>query len=211
MKIDIWSDFACPFCYIGKRNLENALEEFNSQGDIEIVFHSFQLDPDAKQGIKFDSVASLSEKYGIPIEEAQKMIDRIVKMAKNVGLEYNYDKVVHTNTFNAHRLVQYGKTIDRDDELVERLFKAYFIDGLDIGDIEVLGDLSQEIGLNREEILDILNSERYVSDVEDDKRLSQQLGINSVPFFVIENKIAIPGAQPPETFIQVLKEASEES
>ena len=206
MKIDIWSDFACPFCYIGKRNLEKALEELNLLEKVEIIFHSFQLDPDAKKENPENSVTSLSNKYGITKEEAQKMIDRIVRMAKAVGLEYDYDKLIQTNTFDAHKLVQYGKEINKDNKLIERLFKAYFIDGLDIGDIEVLGDLGEEVGLHRDKVLNVLNSQEYALKVEEDKELAQKLEISSVPFFVIDNKTAIPGAQPPETFIEVIKE-----
>lgn len=211
MRIDIWSDFACPFCYIGKRNLEIALKELDLLGEVDIVFCSFQLDPHAEKSSQSDPVTSLSEKYGTTKEEAQRMIDRIVRMASDVGLEYDYENMIQTNTLDAHRLVHYGQKLGRDKEIMERLFKAHFIDGLDIGDISVLGDLSQEVGLDRQEVLNMLNSEEYIDRVEDDRRLSQQLGISSVPFFVIDNKVAVPGAQPPETFIQVLKEAKEES
>ncbi len=211
MKIDIWSDFACPFCYIGKRNLEKALKELGLAEEVEIIFHSFQLDPDAKKENPENSVTSLSNKYGITKEEAQKMIDRIVRMAKAVGLEYDYDKLIQTNTFDAHKLVQYGKEINKDNKLIERLFKAYFIDGLDIGDIEVLGDLGEEVGLHRDKVLNVLNSQEYALKVEEDKELAQKLEISSVPFFVIDNKTAIPGAQPPETFIEVIKEINKKS
>lgn len=151
-------------------------------------------------------MTSLSNKYGITKEEAQKMIDRIVRMAKAVGLEYDYDKLIQTNTFDAHKLVQYGKEINKDNKLIERLFKAYFIDGLDIGDMEVLQDLGEEVGLHRDKVLNVLNSQEYALKVEEDKELAQKLEISSVPFFVIDNKTAIPGAQPPETFIELIKE-----
>lgn len=211
MRIDIWSDFACPFCYIGKRNLEIALRELDLLGEVDIVFCSFQLDPHAEKSSQSDPVTSLSEKYGTTREEAQKMIDRVVNMAKDVGLEFNYENMIQTNTLDAHRLVHYGNESGKDNRVMERLFKAHFIDGLDIGDIDVLADIGQEVGLDRKETLSVLSSDRYTSNVEDDRRSSQQLGISSVPFFVIDNKVAVPGAQPPETFIQVLKEASEES
>lgn len=206
MRIDIWSDFACPFCYIGKRNLERALEELNPSQEVEIVFHSFQLDPNAKKGSQANSVSNLAEKYGTSKEEAQMMIDRVVDMAKDVGLNYNYDKVVETNTFDAHRLVHYAREEKKDGEITERLLKAYFIDGLDIGDINVLGEIAKELGLNKEEVIKVLNSEEYASNVEEDRRRSQQLGITSVPFFVFNNKTAIPGAQPSDVFLEVLKE-----
>lgn len=209
MRIDIWSDFACPFCYIGKRNLEKALEEFDSSEDIEIVFHSFQLDPNAQKGNKSNMVSDLSEKYGTSKEEAQKMIDRIVSMAKDVGLNYNYDKVIGTNTFDAHKLVHYSEEKNKDKEMVERLLKAYFIDGLDIGDSGTLSELAEEVGLDKREALESLENDKYRSKVEEDRYLSQQLGITSVPFFVINNKTAIPGAQPSDVFLQALNETKE--
>lgn len=209
MRIDIWSDFACPFCYIGKRNLEKALEELNTSEEVEIVFHSFQLDPNAERENQSNTVSSLAEKYGISKEEAQKMIDRIVNMAKDVGLNYNYDKIIGTNTLDAHKLVHYAKEENKDEEIIERLFKAYFIEGLDIGDTQVLGKLGEEVGLNREKALEALNSDEYKLKVDEDRYLSQQLGISSVPFFVINNKTAIPGAQPSNVFLQVFKELEE--
>lgn len=209
MRIDIWSDFACPFCYIGKRNLEKALEELNTSEEVEIVFHSFQLDPNAERENQSNTVSSLAEKYGTSKEEAQKMIDRIVNMAKDVGLNYNYDKIIGTNTLDAHKLVHYAKEENKDEEIIERLFKAYFIEGLDIGDTQVLGKLGEEVGLNREKALEALNSDEYKLKVDEDRYLSQQLGISSVPFFVINNKTAIPGAQPSNVFLQVFKELEE--
>ena len=149
MKIDIWSDFACPFCYIGKRNLESALKEFDSQDVVELVFHSYQLDPNAKKGGQINPVDELAKKYGTSRERAQEMIDRVVNMAKDVGLNYNYDKLISTNTLDAHRLSHYAKKENKDRELVEELFKAHFIEGLDIGDLEVLAELGARVELDR--------------------------------------------------------------
>lgn len=209
MKIDIWSDFACPFCYIGKRNLEKALKKLKILEKVEIVFHSFQLDADAKNSNQSNSLEILSKKYKITKEEAQKIIDRIVNMAKDVGLNYNYDNVIETNTFNAHRLVHYAEKENKDAEIIERLFKAYFVDGLDIGNIETLGKISKEIGLDKERVLKMLNEDRYSSKVNADKDLAKELGITSIPFFVINEKTAIPGAQSSNVFFKVLNEMEE--
>lgn len=206
LRIDIWSDFACPFCYIGKRNLEKALEELEIVGKVDIVFHSFQLDPDAKKDNQSSILEILSKKYKIDKDESQRMIDRVVDMAKDVGLNYNYDKVVETNTFDAHRLVHYAKEENKDEEIIERLFKAYFIEGLDIGDIETLARISKESGLDREGAMEVLGKGGYSAKVNSDKDLAKELGITSVPFFVINNKTAIPGAQSSHVFLKVLDE-----
>ena len=207
MKIDIWSDFACPFCYIGKKNLEIALKEYNTSEEIDIVFRSFQLDPYAEKGNRSDVVTSLAQKYGTTKEQAQEMIDKIVEMAKGVGLEYNYKNMIQTNTLDAHRLVQYAKKLNRDKELIEALFKAHFVEGLDIGDTDVLVKLSQDAGLDGNEVINLLNTDKYINYVEEEMKLAEQLEITSVPFFIIDGKYALSGAQPPEVFLQALKQA----
>ncbi|NLY45556.1 MAG: DsbA family oxidoreductase [Tissierella sp.] len=209
MKIDIWSDIACPFCYIGKRNLELALKDFESEDGVEIVFHSFQLDPNAKKEGKKDSVEQLAGKYGSTIEQAQQMIDRVVSMAKDVGLNYNYDAIINTNTLDAHRLTHYAKKFNKDREIVEELFKAHFIEGLDIGDIDVLANLGNRVGMDSEEIVKVLKSDEFNSEVDTDKYMATQYEISSVPFFIFNNKYAISGAQPPQAFLETLKTASE--
>lgn len=209
MKIDMWSDFACPFCYIGKRNLERALSEFDYSGEIDLVYHSYQLDPNAKKEGKKDSVEGLANKYGSTRDQAQQMIDRVVNMAKDIGLNYNYDDIINTNTLDAHRLSHYARKLNKDKEVVEELFKSHFIDGLDIGDIEELGEIGQRAGLNKEEVIEALNSEDYHSEVESDRYMASQYEISSVPFFIFNNKYAISGAQPVEAFLQTLKKASE--
>ena len=203
MKIDIWSDFACPFCYIGKRNMENALKEY--EGEVEIEFHSFQLDPNAKRS---DTKASesLAKKYGRSVEEGQEMIDRVVNMAKDVGLNYNYDDLIETNTLKAHKLLQYAKGQGKANDIKEELFKAHFIDAKDISDDQVLIDIGLDLGLDQGEILQALNSEKYQAMVETDRYEAQQLEITSVPFFIIDNKKALQGAQPKEAFLQVFAE-----
>lgn len=203
MKIDIWSDFACPFCYIGKRNMENALKEY--EGEVEIEFHSFQLDPNAKRS-ETKASESLAKKYGTSNEEGQKMIDRVVEMAKGVGLNYNYDELIENNTLKAHNLLQFSKEEGKDKEIKEEVFKAHFIDGKDIGDEDVLVDIAKSVGLDEEKSREALTSEVYESKVTLDRYTAQQLEITSVPFFIIDNKKAIQGAQPKEVFLKVFNE-----
>lgn len=203
MKIDVWSDFACPFCYIGKRNMENALEEYD--GEVEIEFHSFQLDPNAKRRDTKPS-ESLANKYGTSKEEGQKMIDRVVEMAKSVGLNYNYDDIIENNTLKAHNLLQFSKEEGKDKEIKEEVFKAHFMNGKDIGDEDVLVEIAKSVGLDEEKSREALNSEVYESKVTLDRYTAQQLEITSVPFFIIDNKKAIQGAQPKEAFLQVFNE-----
>ena len=207
MRIDIWSDYACPFCYIGKRKLEKALEEFKGKEDIEIIWRSFQLDPTAKDSTDIDMVSGLAKKYNMSIEKAQEMIDQMNNMAKEVGLNYNFKDMIETNTMKAHRLAIYAKEFDLMGEMNERLLKAHFIDGINIGDIEVLGNLAEEVGLNKEDVINMLNSDKFIKEVEMDRYEAQQLEINSVPFFVFDNKYGVQGAQPTEAFIDVLKKA----
>lgn len=209
MKIDIWSDIACPFCYIGKRNLELALKNFESEDEVEIIYHSYQLDPNAKKEGKRDSVEDLANKYGSSMEKAQQMVDRVISMAKDVGLHYNYDAIVNTNTLDAHRLSHYAKKFNKDKEIVEELFRAHFIEGLDIGDIDVLGKLGDRVGLDSEDIKNVLKSEEFISEVDTDKYMASQYEITSVPFFIFNDKYAISGAQPPEAFLDTMKKASE--
>ena len=208
MIIDVWSDIACPFCYIGKRNLESALEEFGSE-EIEVVYHSFQLDPYAKKEGKRNSVEDLANKYGSTLEQAQKMIDNVIAMGKDVGIHYNYDEVISTNTMNAHRLTHYAKKFNKGEEVVEELFKAHFIDGLDVGDIEDLAKIGARVGLDSQEIIKVLKSKEYISEVETDMYLAKQYEIGSVPFFIFNKKYAIQGAQPPVSLVDAMKQSSE--
>lgn len=205
MRIDIWSDYACPFCYIGKRKLEKALEEFKGKEDIEIVWRSFQLDPNAKDSTDMDMVSGLAKKYNMSKDKAQEMIDQMNNMAKEVGLNYNFKDMIETNTMKAHRLATYAKEFDLMGDMNERLLKAHFIDAINIGDIEVLGDLAEEVGMNKEDVINMLNGDKFIKEVEMDRYEAQQLEINSVPFFVFDNKYAVQGAQSTEAFIDVLK------
>lgn len=210
MKIEVWSDFVCPFCYMGKRRLEAALNNFENKDEVELVFKSFELDPNAKKKYDKNIDELIAQKYGITIEQAKASNDQIVSQAKSVGLNYNFDSLIPTNSFDAHRLIHYAKSEGKMNELAERIFKGYFVDSVNISDHKVLADLASEVGLNREKTLNILKSDKYGAEVRNDEKSASELGINSVPYFVFNNKYAVSGAQPTELFLEVLNKVKKE-
>ncbi|RUS45714.1 DsbA family oxidoreductase [Cohnella sp. AR92] len=211
MKIEVWSDFACPFCYIGKRRLEGALEQFGHGGDIEVQFRSFELDPNAKRDVDYNVNEMLAKKYGMTVEQAAANNRSLTEQAKAIGLDYHMDKSILTNSFDAHRLTHYAAQFGKREEMAERLFKAYFTDGLHIGDHETLAGLAVEIGLDREGALAALKNDEFSSEVREDEQLAAQFGVRGVPFFVLDRKYAVSGAQPTEVFLQALEKAYSES
>lgn len=209
MKVDVWSDIMCPFCYIGKRHYETAIKQFPHSDQIEIVWHSFQLDPtipmeSTKQQNVFEYLA---ERKGINLEHLLKMNEGVQQMAKSAGLEFNMDKAVVANSFNAHRVIQMAKTKGMGDEAEESLFRAYFIDGKDFGSRAVLAELGESIGLTDIDILEALTNDDYSYSVNQDIQEAQNLGIRGVPFFIFNRKHAISGAQPVEVFLQTLEKS----
>ena len=213
MKVEIWSDIMCPFCYIGKRNFEAALKEFEAKDEIEIEWKSFQLDPTIPKSFekKVSTYEYLAERKGMPVERSKEMHDNIVETARKVGLTYNFDKSVVANSFDAHKLIQLAKTKGIGDAAEESLFKAYFTDGKDMSDHSTLVQLGKEIGLNEEEITVALASKEFDTKVNFDISEGSQLGVTGVPFFVFDRKYAVSGAQPIETFLNALKQSLEES
>jgi len=210
MKVEIWSDFACPFCYIGKRRLEAALSQFSHKDKVETVFRSFELDPQAERDTHLSIYEILGAKYGMPVEKAKGMTENVAQQAKEVGLEYHFDTLISTNTFDAHRLAHYANANGKMTEMVERLLKAFFTDSLHVGDHQVLAQLAAEIGLDQEKTLAMLAGDDYADQVQADKQKGAQLGITGVPFFVFNDKYAVSGAQPGEVFVNVLNKVWEE-
>ena len=212
MKVEIWSDIMCPFCYIGKRNFEKALSDFSDSGSIDVEWHSFQLDPaiPKNQEMKQNVYQYLADTKGISYEKSAKMHDTLIQSAKNAGLEYNFDKAIVANSFDAHKMIQLAKLHGLGDQAEERLFHAYFTEGKDFGNHEVLVGLGMDIGLQENEIRAALDSEDFSKKVESDIKEAEALGIRSVPFFVFDRKYAISGAQPPEHFKQVLETSMKE-
>ena len=206
MRIQYWSDYACPYCYIGETNLRHALDELG----VSYVFEmkAFELNPYAKKSAGGDIVAMFAAKYQLNLEDAQKRVDSINEMARAAGLEFDYAKVFHTNTFDAHRLtkmaMEKGGTA-MADQMAERLYKAYFAEGVDVGDQEVLVKLGTEAGLDAADIRAMLEGKDYSDQVSLVERQAQMNRISSVPCFVIEDTVAIPGAMPKEQFMEVIK------
>jgi len=207
MKVEVWSDFACPFCYIGKRRLEAALERFPHRDEVEVVYHSFELDPAAEKNTDFDIHTMLARKYGMSREQAKQMNDNVAQQAKSVGLTYNMDTIVPTNTFDAHRLAQYAADHGKGVEMTERLLKAYFTDTVNLSDREVLADLAVEVGFERETVVALLDGDEYTNKVRSDEQEASALGIRGVPFFVLDRKYGVSGAQQTEVFTQALEKA----
>lgn len=210
LKIQIWSDIMCPFCYIGKRRLENAIDQFGHQDSIEIEWKSFQLDPNfiASEG---DNLAEhLAEKYRKDQEWALESLKNTAQTAANSGLEFHFEKVTMANSFNAHRLLHLAKQQQLGSELKELLFKAYFTDGKDVNDTETLKELAIKAGLEAQTIDSVLTSDAFDKEVQQDILRAQQIGVQGVPFFVFDNKYAVSGAQYEQTFLNVLEKVWEE-
>lgn len=202
MKIEIWADYACPFCYIGKTTLEQALEQ-TGLNNVEVVYKAFQLDPNAPKESNENTITHLAHKYGVSIREAQGMVENVIQHGKRVGLDLNFEKVNQTNTFDAHRLTKLAQSLNLDSELNRRLYKAYFTEGINLASLDELNKISMELGIDSNEVL---NSDRYEKEVKRDIEEAYRKGINAVPYFLIDGKTAIKGAQPLERFIQILNQ-----
>ncbi len=209
MKIEIWSDVMCPFCYIGKRNIEKALQSFDAKNKIEIEWKSFQLDPSIPQSFekKIDAITYLAERKGISYEQSKEMHLNVVSSGEKVGLKFDFENAIVANSFNAHKLIQFAKTKNKGNEVEEHLFKAYFTEGKDINDIAFLISIGEKIGLNEQETNDIFSNEAYALNVKKDIQEAREIGVTGVPFFVFDGKYAISGAQPVETFINALNKS----
>jgi predicted DsbA family dithiol-disulfide isomerase len=209
MKIEIWSDYVCPFCYIGKRRLELALDEFEHRDQVEIEFKCYELDPNAEVKPNQNIHEYLASSKGLPLEYAKKMNENVGRQAASVGLTYNFDTMQHTNTFDAHRVAKYAETRRLGTELTEKLLHAYFTDSELISDPDTLKRLAIEVGLDGEEVERILNTKRYSNRVREDEDLARQIGVQGVPFFVFNEKYAVSGAQTQDIFAQVLQKVWE--
>jgi predicted DsbA family dithiol-disulfide isomerase len=209
MKVEIWSDVMCPFCYIGKRRFENALAQFENKDEVEIVWRSFQLNPTLQTDPSKNTIEHLAESKGWDMDYTRKTTDYVVNMAKELGLNYDFEKAIVANSFKAHRLLHLAKQNQVQNECEEKLFEAYFIHGKNIDDNDVLLELGLSLGIDLDSILDMLSSDAFASDVESDIYQAQQIGVQGVPFFVFDNKYAISGAQQSETFLAALYKAKQ--
>lgn len=207
MNVEIWSDVMCPFCYIGKRKFEAALAQFPQRDQVQVTWKSFQLNPNQKTEPNRSINDYLADVKGWSLEQAKAMNDRVTDMAREVGLDYNLDRAVVANSFDAHRLIQLAKTQGLGDAMEERLFKAYFTEGLNTADHATLLQLGTEIGLPAELVSQVLASDQFADAVRQDIYESQQVGVRGVPFFVLNQRYAVSGAQAPETFLGALDTA----
>lgn len=205
MKIDIWSDYSCPFCYIGERKLALALEKTGMKEEVEIVFHSFELDPNAKKSYDESIYQLIAKKYGMSIEQAIAANNNIINAAKAVGLAFNFDKLQPTNTFDAHRLSHYAMDQGKLKAYTEAVMKSYFTDSLNISDFGVLTAIAGEVGLDRAEALRILESSAFTDEVRQDEDNAHSRQINGVPYFLFNGKESISGAQAVDTFVAVIE------
>lgn len=210
MKVEIWSDVMCPFCYIGKRKFEDALSQFPDKEQVEVVWKSFELNPELVTNPQKKVAEYLAENKGWTLEYTQQMQAHVVNMAKEVGLHYDFDNVVMANSFDAHRLIQLAKTKGKGDAAEERLFKAYFTEGKNTADHDTLLQLGTEIGLDEQEVKNMLAGSDYADAVQRDEYEARQIGVRGVPYFVFNDKYAVSGAQPSETFLGALTQSFSE-
>jgi predicted DsbA family dithiol-disulfide isomerase len=212
LRIDIWSDIACPWCYVGKRRLEAALERFPERDEVEVVWHAFELDPSAplERDRSVSHAERLAKKYGMSVAQAQAQSARLTNIAKEDGLEFNFDRLRSGNTFDAHRLVHLAGERGLQDAVKERFLRAYMTEGEAIGDKQVLQRLAVEAGLDADEVRHVLASDALAAEVRADEQEAQALGISGVPFFVFDGRLAVSGAQPADVFLGALGQAFRE-
>jgi predicted DsbA family dithiol-disulfide isomerase len=209
LTVEIWSDVVCPWCYVGKRRFEHALERFAHAGDVELTWRSFQLDPSAPPERHHSSAEHLAAKYGMSVEQAQEMNAQMTELAAGEGLEYHLDRTRGGNSFDAHRLIHLAAASGLQDAMKERLMRAYFTEGEPVGDADTLVKLATEVGLDGEQARATLDTEAFADAVHADEELAARIGIRGVPFFVLDRRFGVSGAQPSELLLQALDKAWE--
>lgn len=208
IKVDVWSDVACPWCFIGKRKLEAGIEQFG--GDVEVEFHSFELSPDTPDDFVGSTVEFLSERKGMPVDQVKQMLERVTGIAASVGLSFDFDAVKHTKTLRAHELLHFAKSQGKQLELKERLMSAYFEQGRVVSDVDELVTLAAEVGLDAGEARTALTNRTFGDAVQADIAQAREYGIQGVPFFVVNGKYGISGAQEASTFAAALEQVRDE-
>ncbi|MET0792382.1 MAG: DsbA family oxidoreductase [Polyangiaceae bacterium] len=209
LRIDVWSDIACPWCFVGKRRLEGALERFPHAEQVEVVWHSFELDSSAPREV--DTTQShaerLAKKYGMSVAQAQSRTEQLQQTARTAGIEFDFEHIRPGNTFDAHRLVHLAEKLGLQGVMKERFLLAYLSEGEAIGDPRVLQRLAVQAGLPAAEVERVLASDAYAAEVRSDEQQARELGINGVPFFVFDQRLAASGAQPVEVLLGALNQA----
>ena len=207
MKLEIWSDIACPWCYVGKRRLETALATFPHRDALDITWRSFELDPNAPARHDTPHAELLATKYRMPVTQAQGMLESMTATGVAEGIEFRFDRTISGNTFDAHRLIHFAATKGLRAPMVDRLFAAYFTDGEAMGDHEALVRIAAGLGLDPDEVRAMLESDAHAADVRGDEMLAQQYGISGVPFFAIDGRYGVSGAQPATVLAEALQQA----
>ncbi len=207
MRVEIWSDMVCPWCFIGKRRFAAALSRFEHREAVAVEWRSFELDPQAARGSDESLEVLLARKYGVSLDRARAMNARVTALAAQAGLEFRLDRAHPANTFDAHRLAHFAGTQGRRAQMTERLFRAYFQEGEDLGDREVLLRLAREMDLDAEAAHTALGGETFADAVRDEERRAAEFGIQGVPYFALDEHFGISGAQPADQFLAVLREA----
>jgi predicted DsbA family dithiol-disulfide isomerase len=211
MQVEIWSDVVCPWCYLGKRHFERALEAFDHRDAVEVTYRSFELDPTAERVGTTPTIERLATKYGMTVAEATQAQRQMEQRAAEDGLEFHMDGLVSGNTRDAHRLLHLAQARHRQAELVERLHRAYFTEQASIFDHSSLTELAVDVGLDRDEVSRVLASDEYGDAVDADEATARSLGATGVPFFVIDRRYGISGAQPAEGILETLNQAWDEA
>ncbi|KIC62916.1 DsbA family oxidoreductase [Chryseobacterium taiwanense] len=211
MKIEIWSDVMCPFCYIGKNNFEQALAKLPFKDEVKVEWKSFQLDPTLDPKETKNTIEYFKEKKGFPEAQAQQMIGQVAQMGKGAGIDFNFEKALITNTFSAHKLLHLAKKYNKANEMEEALFIAHFIDGKNVGDLETLVSLAETLGIDKEEAKQAVTSEEFDYGINQDILEARNNGVSGVPFFILNGKYAVSGAQPVELFENALQQTYNET
>ncbi|WP_412850618.1 DsbA family protein [Chryseobacterium sp. PMSZPI] len=211
MKIEIWSDVMCPFCYIGKNNFEQALQKLPFKDEVEVEWKSFQLDPSLEADKTQDTIQYFREKKGVQEAQATQMLQQVTQMGKGAGIDFDFKNILITNTFSAHKLLHLAKKHNKSNEMEEALFIAHFIDGKNVGDAEVLVSLAEKLGIDKEEARKAVTSDELDYEVNQDILEARNNGISGVPFFVLNGKYAVSGAQPVEVFENALQQTYKET
>jgi predicted DsbA family dithiol-disulfide isomerase len=212
LKVDVWSDIACPWCYVGKRRFAEGVRRYQADGggEVEVEYHSFELAPDTPVDFEGSEADFLADHKGLPLDQVHQMLAQMTEVARAEGLEFDYDSLQHTNTLKAHEALHAAKAAGRQAELKERLLRAYFTEGRHIGRAEQLADLAAEVGLDRDVVLAALRDGTYRDDVAADIAQAAAYGIRGVPFFVIDGRYGVSGAQDPQLFADALRRAADE-
>ena len=211
MKIELWSDFGCPFCYIGKKRFEKALNKFAHKDTVEVIYKAYQLDPNAPKVMVGAPNVNFAKGHNTTPAAATEKFKMFVEQAKTVGLKYDYENIKLTNTFDAHRVAKWANTLGLEAKLTDRFMSAYFQEGLNLADSNVLVKLGLEVGLDEKGLKDVVGSNQFADLVREQIQEGRQVGVQGVPFFVLNNKYGVSGAQAEEYFSQVLDQLWKES